>query len=56
MIEEHDLKAEELGLLIDGLLGDRVRLESMGATARSLAQRGAAARLLAECRAVAAGS
>lgn len=53
MIEERDLKAEELGALIDGLLGDRARLESMGATARSLAQRGAAARLLAECRAVA---
>lgn len=56
MIEERDLKAEELGTLIDGLLSDQARLESMGATARSLAQRGAAARLLAECRAVAAGS
>ncbi|TLM65818.1 MAG: undecaprenyldiphospho-muramoylpentapeptide beta-N-acetylglucosaminyltransferase [Deltaproteobacteria bacterium] len=56
MIEERDLKAEELGTLIDGLLGDRARLESMSATARSLAQRGAAARLLAECRAVAAGA
>jgi UDP-N-acetylglucosamine--N-acetylmuramyl-(pentapeptide) pyrophosphoryl-undecaprenol N-acetylglucosamine transferase len=56
MIEERDLKAEELGVLIDGLLSDRTRLESMGATARSLAQRGAAARLLAECRAVALGS
>ena len=56
MIEERDLKAEELGLLIDGLLTDRARLVSMSATARSLAQRGAAARLLAECRAVASGS
>jgi UDP-N-acetylglucosamine--N-acetylmuramyl-(pentapeptide) pyrophosphoryl-undecaprenol N-acetylglucosamine transferase len=53
MIEERDLKPEELGTLIDGLLSDRARLESMAATARSLAQPGAAARLLAECRAVA---
>lgn len=53
MIEERELKAEELGVLIDGLLNDRGRLESMSATARSLAQRQAAARLLAECRAVA---
>jgi len=53
MIEERDLKAEELGILIDGLLADRARLESMSATARSLAQRGAAARLLAECRGLA---
>lgn len=52
MIEERDLQAKELGVLIDGLLGDRPRLMSMSATARSLAQRGAAARLLAECRAV----
>jgi UDP-N-acetylglucosamine--N-acetylmuramyl-(pentapeptide) pyrophosphoryl-undecaprenol N-acetylglucosamine transferase len=53
MVEERDLKAAELGVLIDGLLRDRRRLESMGAAARNLAQRGAAARLLAECRAVA---
>ncbi|NJC89259.1 MAG: undecaprenyldiphospho-muramoylpentapeptide beta-N-acetylglucosaminyltransferase [Desulfuromonas sp.] len=53
MIEERDLMPEELGTLIDGLLNDRGRLESMSATARSLAQRQAAARLLAECRAVA---
>jgi UDP-N-acetylglucosamine--N-acetylmuramyl-(pentapeptide) pyrophosphoryl-undecaprenol N-acetylglucosamine transferase len=53
MIEERNLQAEELGILIDGLLDDRSRLMSMSATARSLAQRGAAARLLAECRAVA---
>jgi UDP-N-acetylglucosamine--N-acetylmuramyl-(pentapeptide) pyrophosphoryl-undecaprenol N-acetylglucosamine transferase len=53
MIEERDLKAEELGRLIDGLLADRSRLAQMAGTARSLAQRGAAARLLAECRAVA---
>jgi UDP-N-acetylglucosamine--N-acetylmuramyl-(pentapeptide) pyrophosphoryl-undecaprenol N-acetylglucosamine transferase len=55
MIEERDLKAEELGILIDGLLSDRPRLASMSATARGLAQRGAAGRLLAECRAVALG-
>jgi UDP-N-acetylglucosamine--N-acetylmuramyl-(pentapeptide) pyrophosphoryl-undecaprenol N-acetylglucosamine transferase len=53
MIEERDLKPAELGVLIDGLLRDRGRLVNMGAVARNLAQRGAAARLLAECRAVA---
>ena len=53
MIEERDLKPAELGTLLDGLLRDRQCLERMGATARNLAQRGAAARLLAECRAVA---
>jgi UDP-N-acetylglucosamine--N-acetylmuramyl-(pentapeptide) pyrophosphoryl-undecaprenol N-acetylglucosamine transferase len=53
MIEERDLKPAELGTLIDGLLGDRTRLAQMSAVARSLAQRGAAARLLAECRSVA---
>lgn len=55
MIEERDLKPEELGILINGLLGDRERLMSMSATARSLAQKGAAARLLAECRSVIRG-
>jgi len=53
MIEEHDLKADELGLLIDGLLRDRARLASMSTAARCLARPGAAARLLAECRSVA---
>jgi UDP-N-acetylglucosamine--N-acetylmuramyl-(pentapeptide) pyrophosphoryl-undecaprenol N-acetylglucosamine transferase len=53
MIEERHLKPHELGILIDGLLSDRARLTSMSAAARSLAQRGAAARLLAECRTVA---
>jgi UDP-N-acetylglucosamine--N-acetylmuramyl-(pentapeptide) pyrophosphoryl-undecaprenol N-acetylglucosamine transferase len=53
MIEERDLKPAELALLIDGLLGSRARLESMSATARGLGRHGAAARLLAECRAVA---
>lgn len=56
MIEERDLKPEELGALIGGLLADRARLAQMAGTARSLAQRGAAARLLAECRAVASGA
>jgi UDP-N-acetylglucosamine--N-acetylmuramyl-(pentapeptide) pyrophosphoryl-undecaprenol N-acetylglucosamine transferase len=53
MIEERNLHPEELGILIDGLLNDRSRLLTMSATARSLAQRGAAARLLEECRAAA---
>ncbi len=53
MIEERDLKPEELGTLIGGLLADRARLAQMAGTARSLARQGAAARLLAECRAVA---
>jgi len=53
MIEERFLKPQELGILIDGLLADRARLASMSAAARSLARPGAAARLLAECRAVA---
>jgi len=53
MIEESNLKAEELGTLIGGLLADRVRLAQMAGAAHSLARRGAAARLLAECRAVA---
>ena len=55
MIEERELKPETLGILIDGLLADRPRLASMSATARSLAQCGAAGRLLDECRAVALG-
>jgi UDP-N-acetylglucosamine--N-acetylmuramyl-(pentapeptide) pyrophosphoryl-undecaprenol N-acetylglucosamine transferase len=53
MIEERDLQPAELGTLIDSLLGSRARLESMSAAARSLGRHGAAARLLAECRAVA---
>jgi UDP-N-acetylglucosamine--N-acetylmuramyl-(pentapeptide) pyrophosphoryl-undecaprenol N-acetylglucosamine transferase len=53
MIEEHSLTPEDLGRLIASLLGDRARLASMAAAARGQAQRGAAARLLAECRAVA---
>ena len=53
MIEERSLVPADLGRLIAGLLADRPRLASMAAAARSQAQRGAAARLLAECRAVA---
>lgn len=53
MIEERQLRADDLGRLLDGLLADRARLASMSAMAGSLAQRGAAVRLLAECRAVA---
>jgi len=52
MIEESNLKAEELGTLIGGLLADRARLAQMAGAAHSLARRGAAARLLDECRAV----
>lgn len=52
MIEERNLTPADLGRLIDGLLADRPRLASMAAAARSQARRGAAARLLAECRSV----
>lgn len=50
MIEEPDLTAERLAKLISGLLHDRASLTSMAATAKSLARREAAARLLQECR------
>ena len=53
MIEESSLTPADLGRLIASLLADPPRLASMAAAARSQAQRGAAARLLAECRAVA---
>lgn len=53
MIEEKHLQADDLGRLIAGLLADRARLLSMSSVAASMAQRGAAQRLLAECRAVA---
>lgn len=53
MIEESSLAPADLGRLIASLLADRPRLASMAAAARSQAQRGAAARLLAECRGVA---
>lgn len=53
MIEERSLVPADLGRLIDRLLADPPRLASMAAAARSQSRRGAAARLLAECRAVA---
>lgn len=52
MMEEADLTPERLAKLISGLLHDRTSLLSMAATAKRMAQRGAAARLLRECRAV----
>lgn len=52
LIEESDLTAERLARLITDLLHDRQRLQTMAATARSLAKPGAAARLLKECRQV----
>ena len=52
MMLEADLTAERLAQLIGGLLHDRVSLLSMAAAARGLARRGAAARLLRECRSV----
>jgi UDP-N-acetylglucosamine--N-acetylmuramyl-(pentapeptide) pyrophosphoryl-undecaprenol N-acetylglucosamine transferase len=50
MIEEADLTPERLAKLIDGLLHDRSSLLSMAAAAKGLARRGAAARMLQECR------
>jgi UDP-N-acetylglucosamine--N-acetylmuramyl-(pentapeptide) pyrophosphoryl-undecaprenol N-acetylglucosamine transferase len=55
MIEEANLTAAEFGGLIDGMLADRERLAGMALAARSQAQCGAAARLLAECRAAIRG-
>lgn len=52
MMEEIDLTPERLGKLISGLLHDRASILSMAAAAKGLARRGAAARLLKECRAV----
>ena len=51
-MEETDLTPERLATLIKGLLYDRTSLKAMAAAARGLARRGAAARLLQECRAV----
>ena len=51
-MEEADLTPERLARLICGLLHDRTSLKSMAAAARGLARRGAAARLLQECRTV----
>jgi len=52
MMEETDLTPERLAKLISGLLHDRENLKSMAAAAKRLARRGAAARLLKECRSV----
>jgi len=52
MMEESDLTAERLAKLIRGLLDDRDRLLIMAASAKALARKGAAARLLEECRTV----
>jgi UDP-N-acetylglucosamine--N-acetylmuramyl-(pentapeptide) pyrophosphoryl-undecaprenol N-acetylglucosamine transferase len=51
MMEERELTPERLGTLVDGLLRDRSSLQTMAAAARAMARPGAAARLLAECRA-----
>lgn len=52
MMEESDLTAERLAKLVGGLLHDRSSLLTMAAAAKRLARRGAAARLLQECRVV----
>ena len=51
-LEEADLTPERLATLISGLLHDRTSIRTMASAARGLARRGAAARLLQECRAV----
>jgi UDP-N-acetylglucosamine--N-acetylmuramyl-(pentapeptide) pyrophosphoryl-undecaprenol N-acetylglucosamine transferase len=55
MIEEKHLVPDDLGRLVDSLLADRQQLARMAAAARGQARPGAAARLLAECRAVIRG-
>ena len=52
MMEEADMTPERLAKLLNGLLHDRTSLITMSAAAKGLARRGAAARLLQECRAV----
>ena len=52
VMEEADMTSERLAKLIGGLLHDRASLLSMAAAAKGLARRGAAARLLQECRSV----
>ncbi len=52
MMEEADLTPERLAKLLSGLLHDRSSLLTMAAAAKRLARKGAAARLLKECRAV----
>jgi len=51
-MEEAGLTPERLATLISGLLHDRTSIKTMASAARGLARRGAAARLLQECRAV----
>ena len=52
MMEEVDLTPERLAKLIGGLLHDRTSLMTMAGSAKRLARRGAAARILQECRTV----
>ena len=52
MMEETDLTPERLAKLIGGLLHDRTSLMTMAGSAKRLARRGAAARILQECRTV----
>ena len=52
MMEQTDLTPERLAMLIGGLLHDRTSLMTMAASAKRLARRGAAARILQECRTV----
>lgn len=54
LLEQKDLKPEQLGRLIDDLLHDTERLQSMASAGRQMAHPGAATRLLQECRAVVA--
>jgi len=52
MMEEADLTPERLAKLIGGLLHDRTSLMTMAGSAKRLARRGAATRILQECRTV----
>jgi UDP-N-acetylglucosamine--N-acetylmuramyl-(pentapeptide) pyrophosphoryl-undecaprenol N-acetylglucosamine transferase len=52
MMEEADLTPERLAQLLSGLLHDRSSLVTMAGAAKRLARRGAASRLLHECRTV----
>jgi UDP-N-acetylglucosamine--N-acetylmuramyl-(pentapeptide) pyrophosphoryl-undecaprenol N-acetylglucosamine transferase len=52
MIPQQELSAEMLGRLVGDLLADRERLEMMARVSHSIALRGAADRILAECRAI----
>ncbi len=52
MFEEKDLVPAQLASVINDLLQDRTTLQRMASTAKSMTRPGAAARILAECRAV----